>query len=122
MEYSLNNKGSVLFMVIICSVIIMYAGLAYMSIIEREQIAALKEIRAYRALCLAESGLERAKSWLISFPLSYEATYGTNQVNPFVSNWNSVAGSPGEYSVMVYPSTENVRGSSTRYYTVTSTG
>ncbi|MBN2407197.1 MAG: PQQ-binding-like beta-propeller repeat protein [Elusimicrobia bacterium] len=126
-----KDRGSVLVITIIVSVILMITGIAYMYMGQMERIFSIREVRGDRAFYLAEAGIERVRSWMLKLPGTPEqyaeevlgVTPGTDPFDPF-AGWNTLAsavGGTGQYRIMIDPDNNNP-GSADKLYNIISTG
>ncbi|MFW6134404.1 MAG: pilus assembly PilX N-terminal domain-containing protein, partial [Elusimicrobiota bacterium] len=124
MKNKYGNKGAVLFMVVLFSVIASIAGLSYIYLTETERITSQQDINKDRAFYLADAGLERAKTYLMTSldPRIFE----TDNFNPFggsVILENNPETARGRYDVTIDPfDTNNEPGTLDKGFIVYSTG
>ncbi|MFC2062235.1 hypothetical protein ACFLUV_06960 [Elusimicrobiota bacterium] len=111
-----KNKGAVLFMVIIFSIILSVAGMAYLYMSQSERIFVRQQVNMSKSFYLAEAGYERAKAWLMINFHKY-----SNAAAPF-DPFGGVQTLPsGSYKITVRPDPGNP-GSVEKLYVISSTG
>ena len=59
-----NNKGSILFLVIIFTFIIEFIAIDIFSMMQYDEIFAYQSVKQTRAFYVAEAGLERGVTWI----------------------------------------------------------
>jgi len=106
--YIFNERGTVLMMVIIASIILSIIGIASISLSGLQQIAARAEVDVQRANAMADAGLEYGKMWISSRCISTEL-FPENLTVPPPGNQNSISlgtisfGSRGSCAVSITP-------------------
>ncbi|MEI8218354.1 MAG: kelch repeat-containing protein [Elusimicrobiota bacterium] len=106
--YIFNERGTVLMMVIIASIILSIIGIASISLSGLQQIAARAEVDVQRANEMADAGLEYGKMWISSRCISTEL-FPENLTVPPPGNRNSISlgtisfGSRGSCAVSITP-------------------
>lgn len=123
-----REKGSLLAIAAIFSIIIALLCTAYLYISQSENILAIKVRRSREAFYLAENGIDRAKSWIKAQDMSPEeynvqvlgGASGTDAFDPF-TGWNALTGYNGRYRVLIDPDDGNI-GMTEKTYVIISSG
>ncbi|MFH1416142.1 MAG: pilus assembly PilX N-terminal domain-containing protein [Elusimicrobiota bacterium] len=115
-----KEKGMVLMLVVMFTVMLTMLGSAYFFISHREAILALKMERIKVSFYAAEGGVERAKAWLADYKGSIETDYGLTALDPF-GGWQIVSGGEAKFKAHIDPDDDNW-GKVSKTYIIVSSG
>lgn len=122
-----NNKGNILFLVIIFGLILSFVGIAFIYMTGSEQISVNEEVARSRAFYAAEAGLERAitklkNDYFIEYSTTDVKPFASEEVNGYVIFQPEPAHAPAKYSVTIKPEISTTVVSAEKYFTIVSTG